>query len=594
MDRTVPKTGSEEIELYIRTYYSLLRSTHPIQIQTLTESHMGMESSLHIHARAPEPDVSTLIYSSLRLPVCILQIDLVVLGQSEEVFIGAGFRDIAHWQRVMARGRRRRMHFNGSHVLAAYIASRSDIDDLIPTLTAYQIEWNKVHSLLQSEAMTQFMAQHRDPQDAMSEADLTVLAEGLRIPLEDVRRIQSAWDDLFIPTLNAMAAAPKQFSLQLLAGSLAHYRKATSRWWDNLDRQARRHGINLSQRPVYFVSSNVHALPNLLTGYAPRYEASLLSYLREANHQAILREYDAIAAQQDARNHNNLLYYVLKKYLQSAGEEVNREVYQDEENVGIFRVPSRRGFDVEAQIIVLSKLNPDWIDSRVLEGQNTGLLADSNAVILDIDYPLGMAAYDLLNEVAYQVGLLLGVYVMGKAASLNGRIGDIMIPNVVHDEHSQNTYLFGNCFAAGDVAPFLTGGSVLDNQKAISARGTFLQNPRYMDVFYREGYTDIEMEAGPYLSSIYEAVRPKRHPYNEIVNLYGTPFDVGFLHYASDTPMTKGKNLGVGSLSYAGVEPTYAAAVAILRRIVCQENSRLARTPAAALDEAALFSDDGE
>jgi hypothetical protein len=167
---------------------------------------------------------------------------------------------------------------------------------------------------------------------------------------------------------------------------------------------------------------------------------------------------------------------------------------------------------------------------------------------------------------------------MGKAATLNGRVGDVMISNVVHDEHSQNTYLFSNCFTAGDVAPFLTYGTVLDNQKAISARGTFLQNPRYMDVFYREGYTVIEMEAGPYLSAIYEAFRPKRHPSNEIVNLYGVPFDIGFLHYASDTPMSKGRNLGAGSLSYAGMDPTYAAAIAVLRRILAQEIQRLRQT----------------
>ena len=161
-----------------------------------------------------------------------------------------------------------------------------------------------------------------------------------------------------------------------------------------------------------------------------------------------------------------------------------------------------------------------------------------------MDYPLGLAAYEILMRVSEKVSRLLGVYIMGKAATLNGRIGDVMISNVVHDEHSQNTYLFNNCFTAQDVAPFLTYGTVLDNQKAISALGTFLQNPRYMSVFYHEGYTVIEMEAGPYLSSVYEAVRPKRHPQNEIVNLYGAPFDVGILHYASDTPFTKGKNLG--------------------------------------------------
>lgn len=579
MDRTVPKTGSEDIELYIRTYYSLLRSTHPIKLVTLVESHMNMESSLHIKARSPEPDVSALIYTSLRLPACILWVDLLVLGQSEEVFVDAGYTDVVAWQRVSAKGRRRRMHFDGKRVLAVYIASRSDIDDLIPTLTAYQIEWNKLHNLLQKEVIKLFIAHYRGHRAPLGDKELQVLADGLGLPLDDVRRLQAAWGEHFIETLMAMAEAPKNMSLQLLSGSLAHYRKATSRWWAHLEGCARFQGVELGERPVYFVSSNPHSLPNLLTGYAWRHEEALLRYLHQAQHRDLLEEYESIRASQDSRNYNNLLYYVLKKYLQDSGPEVQEQLAEDERQVGIFRIPSERGFDVEAQVIDLRRLRLDWLDERVASVEHVELLADSEAVILNIDYPLGMAAYELLAEVAYQVGVLRGVYVMGKAASLNGRIGDVMISNVVHDEHSQNTYLFGNCFGAGDVAPFLTYGAVLDNQKAISAQGTFLQNPRYMDVFYREGYTVIEMEAGPYLSAVYEAVRPKRHPYNEIVNLYGTPFDVGFLHYASDTPMTKGRNLGIGSLSYGGVDPTYAAAIAILRRIFTREVRRLLQEP---------------
>jgi hypothetical protein len=96
-----------------------------------------------------------------------------------------------------------------------------------------------------------------------------------------------------------------------------------------------------------------------------------------------------------------------------------------------------------------------------------------------------------------------------------------------------------------------------------------------MEVFYREGYTDIEMEAGPYLSSVYEMFRPQRHPVNEIVNLYEVPFDVGIIHYVSDNPMGKGKNLGAGNLSYYGMDSTYAASVAILRRIFQLEKARI-------------------
>jgi hypothetical protein len=71
-------------------------------------------------------------------------------------------------------------------------------------------------------------------------------------------------------------------------------------------------------------------------------------------------------------------------------------------------------------------------------------------------------------------------------------------------------------------------------------------------------------------------VRAQRHPVNEIVNLYIAPFDIGILHYASDTPRrVHSRTLGSGRLSYIGAEPTYATAIATLRRIFKQELDRL-------------------
>jgi len=104
--------------------------------------------------------------------------------------------------------------------------------------------------------------------------------------------------------------------------------------------------------------------------------------------------------------------------------------------------------------------------------------------------------------------------------------------------------------------------------------GTFLQNRAYMEGFLDAGYTDVEMEAGPYLSALYEFIRPRRYPINEIVNLYRVPFEIGVLHYASDTPMSKGRNLGAQSMSYFGMDPTYASTVAVLRRILQLEGGK--------------------
>jgi hypothetical protein len=576
MDRTVPKTGSEEIELYMRTYYSLLRSTQPIQLETLVESHLAIDSSLHIKARLPEPDVATLVYCSLRIPACMPDVNYVLIGQIEKSFVEAGYSNVAQWERVFAPGRRRRVHYDGNRTLAVFIASRSDIDDLVPILTAYQIEWNKLHMLLQGEVTKLFLAQHHARKTPLTGSELDLLAAALRMETDELRRLEIVWGERFISNLDKIAQARKHISIRQLAGSLAAYRRAMATWWRELQEQVSSEGADPEQRHVYFVSSNTHSLVNLLVGFARREESNLIGYIESAKHADLLTEYRTIQEETIA-NLDNFLYYVLKKYLADNGQRPRDQLAADEQEIGIHRVPNKHGFEIEAQVIEISKLREDWLDPRLGGDDDYHLFAKSDALIVNIDYPLGLAAFDILNRVTERVGNLLGVYVMGKAATLNGRVGDVMISNVVHDEHSQNTYLFNNCFSAQNVAPYMAYGMVLDNQKAISAPGTFLQNPRYMSVFYQEGYTVIEMETGPYLSSIYEAVRPNRHPHNEIVTLHSAQFDVGVLHYASDTPMGRGHNLGAGNLSYMGIDPTYASAVAILRRIFNQEAERLRR-----------------
>ncbi len=213
------------------------------------------------------------------------------------------------------------------------------------------------------------------------------------------------------------------------------------------------------------------------------------------------------------------------------------------------------------------------------------LLRESDALIFNIDYPLGMAAYHIFSQISTAADRILGVYILGKAATLNGRVGDVMIPNVVYDEHSRNSYLFRNCFTAQDVGAYLNHGTVFDNQKAVTLRGTLLQNREFMHVFYEEGYTDIEMEAGPYLSALYEDIYPRRYPVNEIVNLFiNAPYDIGVLHYASDTPISKRQMLLSKSLSYFGVDATYATSVAVMRRILANEVVRMRMKTAFVVD----------
>ena len=192
-------------------------------------------------------------------------------------------------------------------------------------------------------------------------------------------------------------------------------------------------------------------------------------------------------------------------------------------------------------------------------------------MIVNIEYPLGLAAYNILREITEAHDTLRGVYVLGKAATLNADVGDVMISSVIHDEHSGSTYWLDNAFSVNDIAPYLMFGSGLDNQRAVTVKSTFLQNREYLDFYYREAFTVVEMEAGPYCNAVYEIADVDRYPVGEAVNFSKLPIDFGIIHYASDTPYTQARTLGARGLSYYGMDSTYASSLAIVRRMLTLE-----------------------
>ncbi len=570
MDRQPPRATSDEIDLYIRTYYSLLRSTGNVKVRAFEEAHTYSHSSLHEGAVSPKPDLSAFQYSSARLPECMPYVTHLVLGQSHEQFEAASL-PVQVWTRVRTRGRRRPLRWDGASTLAAFVTSTSDIDDLVPIITAYQVEWNKLHRTLIETPLGKRLA--KAPAEAPIQPTVAELAAAFDVPEEEITKLTAALGAHWAAGLRSIALQECDLWIRLLNGSLSQYQRAAHRWWSEIEPQYLREAAP-RRRPIYFVSSNSHSLINMLGGYAHAHRDEIVRFARSRNPENLAPVLDdAIASKRDDEV-ANLSYYLLREFIHASGPNERERVQQFDREAGIHSIESPGRIDVSAQVIALNQLRPDRVDPRVVV-PGMDALRDSDAVIINIDYPLGMAAYHHLSRVAQGTGELRGIYVMGKAATLNSRVGDLMLSGVVHDEHSKNTYLFRNCFSSSDVQPYLLHGTVLDNQKALSVRSAFLQNREYMGVFYREGYTVLEMEAGPYLSAIYEIVNPNRHPNNEIVHLSTqTTFDVGLLHYASDTPYSRRQSLLSKSLSYFGVDSTYACSTAILRRILTNEIAR--------------------
>ena len=558
MERNPPVAPADEIDLYVRTYTSLLRSSGYVDVRAFEEVHAYSASSLHDGALASEPDVSAFAYAAGRLPLEMPEVRRIVLGQSHELFEAAGL-DVRAWQVVKTRGRRRPLRWDGGGTLGVFIASASDIDDLVPILTAYQIEWNKMHARLRSLSLDRPRA---------------AAAKALGLDEAATEKLVEAFGGRFDEAIVAVAKAPLDLKVRMLAASHSQYQRAAQRWWSGVEPAYL--GTAGSRRPVYFVSSNTHAIANLMGGFAHEHRDDIAGWARRANPEGLGPELDRAMESGDATRSAALINYLLRGWIgaDSSGERM-KAVRDFEQHGGLSNLAVPGNVYVDAQIIELGRIDVGRIDPR-LRVPNVEKLRASDAVILNIDYPLGMAAYYLLSRLGQGIGDLRGVYVMGKAATLNGRVGDVSLSGSCYDEHSRNTFLFKNALGAADVAPWLEHGSVFDNQAALTVRSAFLQNRRYMTAFYRGGYTVLEMELGPFLGAVYELIYPHALPLDEIVHLSDkTPFDLGFLHYASDTPYSRRQSLLSKSLSYFGVDSTYACAIAIVRRILEQEVARV-------------------
>ncbi|TMC73501.1 MAG: hypothetical protein E6J18_02385 [Chloroflexi bacterium] len=539
-------TGKHAVELYVRTYTTMLQSSGDIKIESLVQAHLGMGSVLHPLAAEPQTDMGALLYAVRRLPEAIGRCRTVVMGQSPQGF-----------KAVLGADTRRRRWYQDGDTLAVLIASTSDIDDLVPTLVAYQIEWNKLHLSLQDVEL-------EDEQERQA-AGATE---------DDWRRLHEAWGESFAATLAAIKREECRIVLRMIGGSHLGYARNASRWW--LPIAAAMDELGVRDAPIYFVSSNAHSLINVLTGVARQFDAEIRDWIHR-NQPELDEERRKLEAGHSRASPENWLYYSARHLFDfhpDRDRQRQRRAEMEAAN-GIRHIAAKgTGVDSAAQVFKLAQLDHSAIDPRVGRVDEKKLKS-SGACILNVDYPLGMAAYHILRQVAEQASWVAGVYVLGKAATLNADVGDVMIPNVVHNEHSDNTYWLDNCFAAADVQPNLVYGSALDNQRAVAVRGTFLQNRDYLEFYYQGRYTIVEMEAGPYLDACYEIAMPGRYPLGESVNMARLNFDLGIVHYASDTPYTQARTLGARGLSYRGMDSTYASAIAVARRILQQEDALL-------------------
>jgi hypothetical protein len=559
--------GEGSIGKYLQVCYALLHGNGEVAVSDLEERHAEMRSSLHTLASSKEVDISAFLYSIRRLPPFLESVESIYMGQNESVLAKLGIVDLknhSHWRPARAQSRNRFMLSDGGSRLVVFICSLSDVDDLISSLTCFQIEWNKMHSRLDSTSLGRDLASGSIRAEEVGDR----IRKTLGVSQDSWMLLWQVWGQNWNEKMRALAKSPKNFKVIFSSDKPDDYQQIYQAWWSLISDHFQH--LDLSNRPVYFVSSNDYSLTDLLSGYAFSHRGSILDRVMDANKDGLNRIWRLIQSDDEPGRQENLLYHALQSYLEADPARMD-DMMEMEEESGILRHEGSEALDIKCQMIEVCRLRPERMDQRLhLDGME--MLRQSRALILNIEYPLGMAAYYLLSQICSSQRYLEGIYIMGKAASMQGRLGDVMIPVEVYDMHSKNNFAFHNCFSMRDIVDMMMDSAVFDSQKAITVRGTFLHNREMMERFKRDDYNGIEMEAGPYLRAVYESTYKKRCPSSAMIDLMDKPKqDLGMLHYASDTPYSKRVSLLSEKLGFVGVEAIYACSIAILRRIMMSE-----------------------
>jgi hypothetical protein len=521
---TVIRSTELLIKNHLDLSYQLLDAGQLFPLSNLFPTYLAIAPSLHRLASTKESDLAALSYAVDRLPPEIFQVKKVIFGQEDADFVKAGIYNLSRWTPVSAKSRRRQYLFHPSEkALLVYLASDSDLDDFINTLISLAIESQKI------------------------------VANRLSCPAP------------LLP-YQASLASLSSIKLLLLNRDIKKYDQIAQTWADSVVNRSLIFGLNKS--PVYIVSSNLHSLVNIIAGYVRQAQDQIFT--------STVARYPTLASLwqevKDGRNPirtNDFLYYASNLYFSENHLEAKAKA-EYEFSLGIRNVSPKSALPSRVQVIPVSALaKTSWLDTH-LTVTSPQKLEQSNAYIINYDYPLGQAAFYLLSRLIGSLAQTKGLYIVGKAAILSGAIGDIQIPSQVLDEKSGNTFNCANVFNQEFHYQGIQS-EILRYQKAVCVYGTYLENEVQLGNYVAQNYNIVEMESGPYLMALLSQLGLNSDTtFDQTIDCQQFPFDFGIINYASDNPLTK--NLGEGSMAIRGIEPAYLSSLAVIQRIIDLES----------------------
>ncbi len=315
-----------------------------------------------------------------------------------------------------------------------------------------------------------------------------------------------------------------------------------SMWAKNIKQLMYEH--DLLDRPLHIISANLHSVLN--TFYAP---PALSGEIEEP--MSIIDMATNVISENPDRYMPEVIDY---------GQMQGLHILDDES-----------GTNITVQIIDTAKIDRSRLSDELTISDEVW---SQKPVLLVMDYAFGEQAYETMDELLrpfQKDGIIkkmnvVSVNIMGKAGTLVGEKGDIMIPSAHVFEGSADNYPIQNEFSSKDFAQY--PGDVFQGTM-ITVLGTSLQNRDVLSYFKETSWQAIglEMEGIHYQKAIQAATKVRNVIDDDVLLRYA--------YYASDNPLVSGGTLASGSLGITGVLPTYFITIKMLNAILTTESQEI-------------------
>ncbi len=503
-------------------------------IDDFLSGYRAIHPSLHRYCNVDDMvDVDALLYVLARLPDGI-HLVREILMQSD---IPDKVPSLEGLQEVSVESRRRTTYLLGPERLV--IVAREGVTellDLVTLLAAFEVESRKIERLLKASSLLEDLRAFVGGDQGAENRLLVRLAFELGTTDDQIMALHELWGGNTISRVVALADRPPHLRVRLHRDYCLQSALDRSRSWAH--RLARNVAERMAgRRQIHLMSSNTHSTVNLLSPFPRQYQDEIL----------------ASGECPEGIHPDNRIYYLMKKWL--TPERLQEQALADGE-CGIYTLSDLDRVGVTAQLIDLARIPPDLCDPRLRLGE-----WDEPPVLVNFDYAFGdqagVVGEQLFRELAGH--RVRSLSIMGKAGSLVGARGSLMLPSYLIREGTNDVYDIpgGNWLSCADLDGLVE--RVHDSGPVLTVLGTILQNDELLRS-YRDDWKalGLEMEGIPYLRAVHQALK---------LGLLESDMRVAIGYYASDAPLVPGESLA-RSLSASGLDATYGLNVAILRKIL--------------------------